>query len=140
MLFQSKCQSSASGLRPAKRPIATAGTKSAPVARKRASASGKVKIPGFVICSVAFSIPRAGFFKLYSIRTANPNKTPSTRLYRSDYAKKLTKVIAGRTVKAATVEAGGVLVLFDDESKMKIKTTGTVTIQPGRTRRRRQSG
>jgi hypothetical protein len=35
---------------------------------------------------------------------------------------KLTKVIAGRTVKAATVEPGGVLVLFDDQSKMKIKT------------------
>ena len=78
--FPIQCQSSASGLRPAKRPIAIAGTKSAPVARKRASASGKVKIPGFVICSLAFSIPRAGFFKLYSIRTANPNKTPSTRL------------------------------------------------------------
>ena len=30
------------------------------VARKRASASGKVKIPGFVTCSLAFSIPRAG--------------------------------------------------------------------------------
>ena len=72
--FPIQCQSSASGLRPAKRPIAIAGTKSAPVARKRASASGKVKIPGFVICSLAFSIPRAGFFKLYSIRTANPNK------------------------------------------------------------------
>jgi hypothetical protein len=47
------------GLRPPKRPIAIAGTKSAPVARKRASASDKVKIPG----SLAFSIPRAGFFK-----------------------------------------------------------------------------
>ena len=80
MLFQSKCQSSAADLRPAKRPIAIAGTKSAPVARKSASASGKVKILGFVICSLAFSIQRAGFFKLYSIRTANPNKTSSTRL------------------------------------------------------------
>jgi hypothetical protein len=44
---------------------------------------------------------------------------------------KLTKVIAGRTVKVATVEAGGVLVLFDDQSKMKIKTTGPSTIPPG---------
>ena len=44
---------------------------------------------------------------------------------------KLTKVIAGRTVKAATVEPGGVLVLFDDESRMKIKTAGPATIPPG---------
>jgi hypothetical protein len=40
-------------------------------------------------------------------------------------------VIAGRTVKAATVEPGGVLVLFDDESHMKIKTAGPATIPPG---------
>jgi hypothetical protein len=44
---------------------------------------------------------------------------------------KLTKVIAGRTVKVATVEAGGVLVLFNDESNMKIKTSGPVTVPPG---------
>jgi hypothetical protein len=44
---------------------------------------------------------------------------------------KLTKVIAGRTVHAATVEAGAVLVLFDDQSSMKIKTAGPVTIPPG---------
>jgi hypothetical protein len=44
---------------------------------------------------------------------------------------KLTKVIAGRTIKSATVESGGVLVLFDDESRMKIKTTGPATIPPG---------
>ena len=43
---------------------------------------------------------------------------------------KLTKVVAGRTVKAATVEPGGVLVLFDDESRMKIKTAGPATIAP----------
>jgi hypothetical protein len=43
---------------------------------------------------------------------------------------KLTKVIAGRTVKAATVEPGGVLVVFDDQSKMKIKTVGPATIPP----------
>jgi hypothetical protein len=41
---------------------------------------------------------------------------------------KLTKVIAGRTVK---VEPGGVSVVFDDESRMKIKTTGPATIPPG---------
>ena len=41
---------------------------------------------------------------------------------------KLTKVIAGRTIKAATVEAGSVLVLFDDQSNMKIKTAGPATI------------
>jgi hypothetical protein len=44
---------------------------------------------------------------------------------------KLTKVIAGRTVKVATVEPGAVLVLFDDESRMKIKTAAPATIAPG---------
>jgi hypothetical protein len=44
---------------------------------------------------------------------------------------KLTKVIAGRTVKVATAEQGGVLVLFDDRSNMKIKTSGPATIPPG---------
>jgi hypothetical protein len=44
---------------------------------------------------------------------------------------KLTKVIAGRTVRAATVEPGAVLVLFDDQSNMKIKTAGPATILPG---------
>jgi hypothetical protein len=44
---------------------------------------------------------------------------------------KLTKVIAGRTVKVATVEPGGVSVLFDDQSKMKIKTAGPATLPPG---------
>ena len=44
---------------------------------------------------------------------------------------KLTKVIAGRTVKATTVEPGGVLVVFDDQSNMKIKTAGRATIPPG---------
>ena len=44
---------------------------------------------------------------------------------------KLTKVIAGRTVKAATDEPGAVLLLFDDESRMKIKTAVTAAISPG---------
>jgi hypothetical protein len=44
---------------------------------------------------------------------------------------KLTRVIAGRTIKVVTVEAGGVLVLFDDESRMRIKTAGPATIPPG---------
>jgi hypothetical protein len=44
---------------------------------------------------------------------------------------KLTKVIASRTVKASTVEPGGVVVLFDDRSNMKIKTAGPATIAPG---------
>jgi len=43
----------------------------------------------------------------------------------------LTKVIAGRTVKAATAEPGAVLVLFADGSNMKIKTAGPRTIPPG---------
>jgi hypothetical protein len=44
---------------------------------------------------------------------------------------KLTKLIAGRTVKATTAEPGSVLVLFDDQSNMKIKTAGPATIPPG---------
>ena len=44
---------------------------------------------------------------------------------------KLTKVIAGRTLKAATVEPDGVLVLFDDQSSMKIKTTSAAAVSPG---------
>ena len=44
---------------------------------------------------------------------------------------KLTKVIAGRTVKVATVDAGSVLVLFDDQSSMKVKIAGPATIPPG---------
>jgi len=36
-------------------------------------------------------------------------------------SQKLTKVVAGRTVKSAMVELGGVLVLFDDQSNRKIK-------------------
>jgi hypothetical protein len=44
---------------------------------------------------------------------------------------KLTKVIAGRTVRVTTAEPGGVLILFDDQSNMKIKTAGPATIPPG---------
>jgi hypothetical protein len=44
---------------------------------------------------------------------------------------KLMKVIAGRTVKVATAEPGGVSVLFDDGSNMKIKTAGPATIPSG---------
>ena len=44
---------------------------------------------------------------------------------------KLTKITAGRTLKVTTLETGGVLVLFDDQSKMKIKTAGPATIPPG---------
>jgi hypothetical protein len=44
---------------------------------------------------------------------------------------KLTKVIAGRTIKVATTEAGGALVLFDDQSSMKIKTAGASAVSPG---------
>jgi hypothetical protein len=44
---------------------------------------------------------------------------------------KLTKIIAGRTIKAVTVGPGSVLVLFDDQSSMKIKTAGPVTIPAG---------
>ena len=44
---------------------------------------------------------------------------------------KLTKVITGRKVKVATAEPDGVLVMFDDESCMKIKTAGPAPIPPG---------
>jgi hypothetical protein len=44
---------------------------------------------------------------------------------------KLTKVVVGRTVKAATAEPGGVLLLFDDDSRMKIRTAVTATVAPG---------
>jgi hypothetical protein len=44
---------------------------------------------------------------------------------------KLTKVIAGRTIKAVTTEPGSVLVLFEDQSSMKIKTTGVAAVSPG---------
>jgi hypothetical protein len=44
---------------------------------------------------------------------------------------KLTKVIAGRTVKVATTKPGSVLILFDDQSSMKIKTSGTTAVLPG---------
>jgi hypothetical protein len=41
---------------------------------------------------------------------------------------KLTKVIAGRTIKTVTTEPRTVLVLFDDQSTMNIKTAGPTTI------------
>jgi hypothetical protein len=44
---------------------------------------------------------------------------------------KLTKMIAGRTIKAATIGPGSVLVLFDDQSSMKIKTTSAAAVSPG---------
>ena len=43
---------------------------------------------------------------------------------------KLAKVIAGRTIKAVTTETGSVLVLFDDQSSMRIKTAGTAAVSP----------
>ena len=44
---------------------------------------------------------------------------------------KLTKVIAGRTIKAATTEPGGLLILLDDQSSMKIKTAAAATVSTG---------
>ena len=44
---------------------------------------------------------------------------------------KLTKLIAGRTIKSVTTEPGSVLVLFVDESNMKVKIAGPATIPPG---------
>ena len=45
--------------------------------------------------------------------------------------RKLTKVIADRIVKTAAAEAGGVLILFDDQSTLKIKTAGSASVSPG---------
>ena len=39
--------------------------------------------------------------------------------------------IAGRIIEAATIEPGSVLVLFDDQSSMKIKTASAVAVSPG---------
>jgi hypothetical protein len=44
---------------------------------------------------------------------------------------KLTKVIAGRKVQAAMAEPGGVVVQFDDQSSMKIKTADAAAVSPG---------
>ena len=44
---------------------------------------------------------------------------------------RLTKVIAGRTIKAVTTEPGSVLVLFDDQSNMRVKIAGPATIPAG---------
>ena len=44
---------------------------------------------------------------------------------------KLTKLIAGRTIEAVTTEPEIVLVLFDDQSSMKIKTLGAAAVSPG---------
>lgn len=43
---------------------------------------------------------------------------------------KLTKVIAGRTIKSATAEPGSVLLVFDDDSRMKIRTGAAAAISP----------
>lgn len=44
---------------------------------------------------------------------------------------KLTKVIAGRTIKAATAEPGAIVLLFDDDSRMKIRTAAPAAVSPG---------
>jgi hypothetical protein len=44
---------------------------------------------------------------------------------------KLTKVVAGRIIKFVTTEPRSVLVLFDDQSSMKIKTANAAAVSPG---------
>ena len=44
---------------------------------------------------------------------------------------KLRKVIAGRTIKTTTTELGSVLVLFEDQSSMKIKTADAAAASAG---------
>ena len=46
---------------------------------------------------------------------------------------KLTKVIAGRRVNAVTPAPGGVLILFEDQSSMRIKTASAAAVSPDRT-------
>jgi hypothetical protein len=43
---------------------------------------------------------------------------------------KLTNVIQGRTVQIATAEAGKLVVRFDDQSMMNVKTAGIADIFP----------
>jgi hypothetical protein len=43
---------------------------------------------------------------------------------------KLTKVIAGRTVEAVTPAPGGILILFGDQSNMRIKTASATAVSP----------
>ncbi|MGA8657226.1 MAG: hypothetical protein WB586_13855 [Chthoniobacterales bacterium] len=43
---------------------------------------------------------------------------------------KLTNVIQGRTVRVVTAEPGKVLIRFDDQSTMTVKTAGIVDIFP----------
>jgi hypothetical protein len=43
---------------------------------------------------------------------------------------KLTRVVGGRTVQRATAEAGKLVIRFDDESTMQVKTPGVADIFP----------
>jgi hypothetical protein len=43
---------------------------------------------------------------------------------------KLTRVIGGRTVQRATAEAGKLVIRFDDQSAMQVKTAGVADIFP----------
>ena len=43
---------------------------------------------------------------------------------------KLTRVIAGRTVRRATAEAGKPAIDFDDHSTMQVKTAGVADMFP----------
>jgi hypothetical protein len=43
----------------------------------------------------------------------------------------LTKVIAGRTIKAVTTEHRKCFILLDDQSSIKIKTAGAAAVSPG---------
>jgi hypothetical protein len=53
---------------------------------------------------------------------------PANRL---DYAKKPRKLSSAEAINAVTTELRSVLVLFHDQSSMKIKTTGTAAVSPG---------
>jgi hypothetical protein len=49
---------------------------------------------------------------------------------------KLTNVIGGRTIQRATAEAGKLVIRFNDESTMQVKTAGiTGLFPPGGTRK-----
>ncbi len=46
---------------------------------------------------------------------------------------KLTNVLRGRTVRAATADLGEVMIWFADQSSMKVKTAEIANISPGGT-------
>jgi hypothetical protein len=55
---------------------------------------------------------------------------------------KLTRVIGGRTVQQATTESGKIVIRFDDESTMQVKTAEPTEVfpQPGKIKAVQEDG